>query len=421
MSTLDTPNNNIVANDQPQHSLHTTPSALPSVFCQPRNDQRTSLLQHLTNSPITIALDTEFELGHTLTIQAAARIGHQLLVHVYHSPAIPPVPSDFQVSNYLPQTEGGYGEFFDQLTLRPAKTIYGRLSPVDLINDLFNIQPPLIPSSRNNWMPVRSDELAGNGDPENLGCVARPLDLVLIGNFWTADFLRVFGREFYSNLLQRPTHAPTIELFDGKIMRFAVKRSGFANYQPVVQFAQDYDGTLYRVTLKFNDTQKLFGPGSLEAHSRTFLHVGKTNSITTEDKQAMLTTFRRKTDDAYGYAIVDAVNTLFVFEQMERTNQDIYRHFGHHGHVNTASTAGRRVADFLMAMIAGGPAKDSHGLAAANKLKRFMARGGSTTFAADHRTSRYGETTGTVHGGLGYSRSPCQLATRRPGCSATLT
>ncbi len=124
----------------------------------------------------------------------------------------------------------------------------------------------------------------------------------------------------------------------------------------------------------------------------------------------MLKTFRAKTYDAYGYAIVDAVNTLLVHEQMAQTNQQIYQHFGHRGHVEMAPTSGRRVADFLMAMIQAGPAIDSQMLVTARKLRQLMAKGGSKPFAADQRVSRYGETTGTVHGGLGFSRSSCQFA-----------
>ena len=41
----------------------------------------------------------------------------------------------------------------------------------------------------------------------------------------------------------------------------------------------------------------------------------------------MLRAFREKTADAYGYAIVDAVNTLLVHERMAEMDREIYASF----------------------------------------------------------------------------------------------
>ncbi len=225
---------------------------MPTQLVQSRSAYRSSVLRYLGSSAISIALDTEFQLGHTLTIQAAARLGRRLLVQLYHSPAIPPLPSDLDLQDYLPRTAGGYGygEFFDALTLRRPKRIHSRLSPVELLNDLFGIHPPLTPVSRESaYALLWQNGPFGDRDSGVEGRSALQLQLVLVGHFWPSDFLRVFGHEFYYELLQRPTASPSVQLFDGKIMRCIVKHPGFIDFNPAVQFARDADGTLYRVTL----------------------------------------------------------------------------------------------------------------------------------------------------------------------------
>jgi len=374
---------------------------------------RTSVLRHLTSSRISIALDTEFQFAHTLTIQAAARLGPRVLVQLYHSPAIPPLPSDFDLQRYLPRTAGGYGRFFETLKVRPAKRMHSGLSPVGLLNDLLNLQPPLLPVSREEGyalLPQPSSE-----DPPVTQRLPTRIHLRLIGHFWPADFLRIFGCDFYRALLQQPSHLPPVAISDGKILRFETKYSSFTNFQPVVQFAQDTDGAIYPITLSFCDTQAPFGSASLDSHSRTFLQLGKNELLADQDKRVMLKTYQQRTHDAYGYAIVDAVNTLLVYEEMAKYDRAIYQRFDHPGGIEMAPTLGRRVANFLVAMTQEHVAKDSQVLAVPRDLKQLLAKGGSTIFSGDQRASRYGETTGKIHGGLSYSRSPCEFAHCAPG------
>jgi len=56
----------------------------------------------------------------------------------------------------------------------------------------------------------------------------------------------------------------------------------------------------------------------------------------------MLRTFLMRTADAYGYAMVDAINTLCVFEQMEERDRQLSEHsqFSLNGRRPTGSRVG---------------------------------------------------------------------------------
>jgi hypothetical protein len=50
-------------------------------------------------SEICIAIDTEFEGGRTLTVQAAVRLSpDDVAVQVYHAPTVPPLPGNFDLT-----------------------------------------------------------------------------------------------------------------------------------------------------------------------------------------------------------------------------------------------------------------------------------------------------------------------------------
>jgi len=51
---------------------------------------------------VTIACDTEFQGPHTLTIQFATRLGDDIVVQVYSSPAIPRQPDAEELKPLLP-------------------------------------------------------------------------------------------------------------------------------------------------------------------------------------------------------------------------------------------------------------------------------------------------------------------------------
>src|SRR4051812_37637513 len=94
-----------------------------------------------TDGNVRIACDTEFEGTHTLSIQFATRIGDDIVVQVYHSPAIPPLPSNFQIEQYVPE---GLQPRFNHLIVRPVKEITPELSPVRVLADLFQLQNVLV-------------------------------------------------------------------------------------------------------------------------------------------------------------------------------------------------------------------------------------------------------------------------------------
>lgn len=55
-----------------------------------------------TGGKVEIACDTEFEGLKTLTVQFAARIGNNIVVQVYSSPAVPPQPRVGRLKALLP-------------------------------------------------------------------------------------------------------------------------------------------------------------------------------------------------------------------------------------------------------------------------------------------------------------------------------
>ena len=67
-------------------------------------DGDTEVLENLVRQPaIEIAIDTEYQDSHTLTIQAATRLGTDIVVQVYHSGDISPPPLSFRVRDYMPR------------------------------------------------------------------------------------------------------------------------------------------------------------------------------------------------------------------------------------------------------------------------------------------------------------------------------
>ena len=124
----------------------------------------------------------------------------------------------------------------------------------------------------------------------------------------------------------------------------------------------------------------------------------------------MLRSFREKARDAYGYAAVDAVNTLLIHERMAQLDRDIYRSFG----IEEAdappmkATLGSRVATFLSRMSRRGAA-GSEVLGSDRALRDLMRKGGRASFGGERGYSRFGYQTGQVHGGLNFSRSPARL------------
>jgi hypothetical protein len=380
----------------------------------PVSDHET--LAALVEEPVEVAIDTEFNGAHTLCIQAACRVEPDTLaVQLYRSPQIPELPADFDVRRYVSPRRAAYGRFFNGLELRPVGLITPDLSPVRLLKDLFQL-PDLSPctcdEAQRLWDSWSAIEGPANGtwnercEIWEVPCIS----LTIVCHFLAADLLRMFGRDFYCGLLARTsTDLPAVGIRDGKLLGFADFGRPFS--APCVEFATMPDGSVFGVRLQMRDTALPFGPGSLDRHSRTFVGLGKCESLTGDDKADMLETFRRKSSDAFGYAIVDAIDTLVVWEQMRSQDRRTYKSFGWvAGELPPMKpTLGARVAQFLTNEAWRSSAAGSSELASKAALRRLMTLGGGKRFATDARASRFGEQTGRVHGGLLFSRSPVKL------------
>ena len=120
--------------------------------------------------------------------------------------------------------------------------------------------------------------------------------------------------------------------------------------------------------------------------------------------------FRSKTSEAYGYAVVDVVNTLLVFEQMQHRDRHIYESFGFgDGEVpDLRSTLGSRVSDFLFRTVCSA-AIGSQNLPTKNSVRELMRRSGADFSQATIRQAGLAIKLASVHGGLLYSRSPTRF------------
>jgi hypothetical protein len=334
---------------------------------------------------VEIAVDTEFRDAHTLTIQAAVRrSAGSVVVQVYRSPAIPPPPPGFDPAAYLPIDPGGYGRFFGRLAIRPARAITPDLSPARMLADLFGLGD-VVPVSRHEGRrlieagPPNAAQKPGKATP---GVPA--IRVVLVGHFLPADFARCFGRGFYDDLFgSRPDGGRSLAFRDGKIVGLAYAGGSPFGGAPVVEYAAAPDGSIYEVRLEIRDTNEAFGRGTLDHHSRTFLGLAKSRAPAEEDRQDMLRAFREKTADAYGYAIVDAVNTLLVHEQMVEKVREIYASFGvADGDIPPMKpTPGGRVAQFVSRMTRKA-AEGSEALKADRALGQLMRKGGRRSAAS---------------------------------------
>ncbi len=359
----------------------------------PTHNRSQRIVNELIERPeIQIAVDTEFRGTHTLTIQAATRVSENIVaLKVYCSPAIPSPPTSLRIGEYLSTAPEEYGRFVRQFQMRPPSLILPGLDPVTYLNDLFGLSLNAI---------ALDDEIC-----ELIGDSAHELSIVNVGHFLPADFARIYDRRFFSKVL-----SSGVQIADGKLLCLEMATNHFVNRRPVVQYAQSANGGLYRVTLEFRDTGLPFGYGSLDSFSRMLLAIGKHESINVDDKKNMERTFRTKTRDAYGYAIVDAANTLLVYEQMQERDRQIYVLFqtAYNQIPPLRATLGRRVSDFLLQMTHQTVAQNSQTLSKVSALRELMKRGGAEQLN-NPRVTRYGRQTSSIHGGLLYSRSPTRF------------
>lgn len=363
---------------------------------------------------LVIAMDTEFEKAETLLIQTACRLSEsQLAVQVYQSQLVPAPSECFSLDHFVAFDDENYGRFAENLQLRPLKFIARNLSPARMLRDLLEI--PLHVYSRaegkaqQDWFGDTRPRPVNVTDRDKRGRWVIPSVTVRqVVHFQAADFLRVFGRDFFDELIDRYYRdRGEVAIQDGKRIRYVECQRCRDFNDPVVEYIETGDGRFYGVRLATLDTILPFGPGSLDQHSQTFLRLRKSDALSIADKQHMRRTILEKTDEAYGDAITDPINTLLIQEEMKKQNDEIFRSFGFSARETPTlrATVGARVCD-VITRTAVRAATGSELLSSQRALKELMERGGREPFQNVAGGSRFGEQNAHVHGGLLFSRSP---------------
>jgi hypothetical protein len=374
---------------------------------------------------VTVACDTEFKGPHTLTIQFAARLGDDIVVQVYSSPAIPDQPDTEKLEPLLPPgiaTPGG------RVIIRPGRTIPADLSPARVLAHLFGIKGV----EAFDRGAVAEDE---SHEPGSGAVADGTLTLTLVGHFWRADFFRIFGRRFLDSLVEYQIKGGKLVIQDHRLLSFREARGPYSG-DPVLGYAGQREA-LYAIKVNYFDTCLAFGHGaSLDNHAKTFVGVGKLEGFGEAEKADMLETFRREPDRAYAYAVSDSVLTLLVKEQMEARHRKMYEALGFHEEdiPPLPSTQGSRVAEMIVRSVARAArgsvvlsnkrgkqlaGNSGAGRVSSAKVKALLRTGSGGFFAAEH-LSQFGEQTGQTHGGLCFSRSPTQLFHDAPSMLADI-
>ena len=368
-------------------------------------------------------MDTEFQGTHTLTVQTAARIAPDTVaVQIYRASAVPDLPADFDLGRYIRTTPDSYGQFFSTVEVRPVKVLTPDLSPARVVRDLFQVQGLNILSRPAAWHLLNLFTPLANSAGTSFAANVRhrkqfpywdipQVGITLVGHFLRADFGRLFGRKLWQDLRAlHPSDPGRVLVRSRKLIEFIEGRGRSAWRGPVLEYAR-LDDDLFALTMDFRDTMLPYGPASLDSHSKTFLRLGKLDCFSSEEKRHMLRTFQERADDAYGYAMTDAVNTLLVHEQMARKDAEIYQafDFGEEEEIPPLrATLGSRVSTFLM-RTAERELRYSKTLPSRRALEALMRKGSLALFEDHPDASRFGDQTGTNHGGLLFSRSPTRL------------
>lgn len=372
-------------------------------------------LLRLICNPIEIAIDTEFEGVHTLCVQAATRVNPKsIMVQLFRSPSVPPLPKTFEVSRYLPTHADAYGKYVQRISLRPVEALTRELSPTRMLAKLLKVPDLKALSRREGERLVKNADIGfreATWDSERGRWKLPKIKIILVGHFLTADLGRIFGQEFYRDLFSGDIYrSSAVTLESVRKLTFSEPFGSFSSTNPVIEYAMLDDDWMYEVHIETRDTMLPFGTSSLDRLSRTFLELPKLETITSEEKKSMLNVFKSKTHDAYGYSIVDAVNTLLVYEQMKVHDRAIYSEFEVASDLvpEMAASVGGRVRDFLMTMTRK-HAGESQYLSNARSIKELMHRGGLVGFHGAHSASRFGPQTGLIHGGLLFTRTPTKF------------
>jgi hypothetical protein len=244
-------------------------------------------------------------------------------------------------------------------------------------------------------------------------------DLTLVGHFLRADFGRLFGQDFIASLKSNGPENPTRLGVEGRRLFQFAGLGRRRDTKPILEYIWD-GSALSAVRVRTRDTCLAFGPAALSHLAETFIGLRKSDDLGEVDKADMLQTFLSRSEDCYAYAIADALMTLLVHERMTDMGRKIYRAFGipEAEIPSLPATAGARVADFLEATSRKGLTAGSVELSTRNRLRELMRRGGASLFRSEPDASKFGHTTGEVHGGLLLSRSPTRIWHAAPGMLA---
>jgi hypothetical protein len=399
------------------HVTDRSPSASTNLTVQPRRRRR-SVPPELG----PIAVDTEFHKAHTLTVQAATRIdADTIAVAVLHSPAIPAPPAGFSLQDAL--QEGGLElpRLVKTIKWLPARPLDGQLSPLRL---LHHLAPDRVPAE--SQILSRQEAHTYFGPPPRRGAkktggdvVRRSVRLTLVGHFFRADLGRLFGVGFTEGLLRGcpPDLAPVHPGTCGRRTLLIDRGRRATAGDPTIEYLWDGNAELTAAQLCCVDTMLPFGPASLDDLARTFLGLGKYDRISAKEKGNMLEVFRTRTADAYAYAAADAITTLLLAEEMARRHAGMYRSFGwsEEEAPPMRPTLGRRVSDLIFSRATANVGEGVPSLARAADRQALVEAGGSSLLTRDPRASRFGAQTGSVHGGLLFSRSPATFWHAAPG------
>jgi hypothetical protein len=368
-------------------------------------------------SHIRLAVDTEFHGPLTLTVQVAARLGpDRLAVQMYHHEMLPCQPADCEPDFSV----AGYRARFTRLEIRPFKVLTSNLSPGAMITDILGIdgfesfsrsaahgfiRSIGVPPDRDTVHPEYRN-VRWNGKKQIWQ--VPEVNLTIIGHFLRADICRMFGWKFVNDMRSGTHGVQPVHLADGKVLRYS--DSGRWSGGTILEYLAR-PGELYAIRVSFADTSLPFGRASLDGLSQTFLGVGKSQQIADDEKAKMADAFRSKPAEAYRYAIVDAVNTLLVHEEMEAEDQRLSSKLGIApcGPSAMPGTLGARVARIVIA-----DAQRTFGPVARSPIRDLMRAGGRTLNLAPH-ASKFGEQLLSVHGGLLYTRSPTTFWHESPG------
>tara|TARA_R110002095_G_scaffold179895_1_gene157401 strand:- start:215 stop:3217 length:3003 start_codon:yes stop_codon:yes gene_type:complete len=387
-----------------------------------KNDRYTKWLKRLVEKPIEIAIDTEYQDAQTLTVQAAARNpAGNIMVHLFHSPSIPSLPDDFDQEVFLPTSkDNSYGKFCQKFVIRKPSKLNIQLSPVRILRSLLRL-PHLKAISKAEIEPLIQDRnqeyREAKWDSEKEQWKLPTIRIVLIGHFLTADIGRLFGSSFNDSLFHRDSFkSSSIRLDNRSKLEFIEEYANHTVNNPIIEYAKFGSNRLYQVRIETRDTMLPYGKSNLGTLSDIFINQKKDESISKAEKATMLKTFRTKTNEAYGYAIVDVVNTLLVYEQMKEYDTNIYREFKvpESNIPEMSATIGSRVKDFIISMTSLS-ISNSQNLSTTSEVKKLMRKSGVSQFHGQHSTSRFGPQTGRFHGGLAFSRTPTTIWHRSPG------